>query len=374
MRSDNFTSEGKNRHLIDLFLLFTSKSGVMIVGILILPIFHRILGSNDFGVVAVILSLQAFALIADFGMATLVGRDISHYQNSLKGFATLRDAKIVVNIFYGGGLVIGLFVILLTSALTSKIHIFVGCSLLFLLSVLQNIEFSAILARKHYIVASVTQIIGVLGRALLTVAALVYVSKSLFVFIIAQVVGIALQLYMTSFCRRRVIPQSSLSITGEASLFGVHDLISRGLPLMFAGLAGAAVLQLDKPILSAFVSSSDIAPYFLAMSFSAIPATLLAGPIAQYFQPKLIEAMTEVSNSNQLERIVQNFTAVLLLIVGIPSFIIWQLAETIISVWLHTDARLQLIVHSRAQINVFIDFRNISMVKLIFQYSRFEGN
>jgi hypothetical protein len=59
--------------------------------------------------------------------------------------------------------------------------------------------------------------------------------------------------------------------------------------------------------------------------------------------------MTEVSNSNQLERIVQNFTAVLLLIVGIPSFIIWQLAETIISVWLH-NPELSSMVNNHAKV------------------------
>ena len=67
-----------NKHrLIDLGLLYVSKSGAILVGLLILPFFNSQLGPDLFGLVALILSVQAFLLFVDFGMATLVGRDLA---------------------------------------------------------------------------------------------------------------------------------------------------------------------------------------------------------------------------------------------------------------------------------------------------------
>jgi O-antigen/teichoic acid export membrane protein len=338
----------KRRRLIELGILYAGKSGAVVIGVVFLPIFHRLLGNEAFGVVAVILSFLAFSLMADIGMATLVSRDLAYHHNSVQGLVTLRDAEIALILIYGGGLILILTICILIGISTSKVQIIIGCALLFLLSVLQNLELSALQARKQYIVAGATQLVGVISRALITVAALILVSATLLTFIGAQLTGIALHFGLTRFYSRRLLAQVDDKVNPEPTWLAIRRLISRGAPLLFTGLAGAAVMQLDKPLVSAFMPPSAVSPYFLAMTFSALPASLLAGPVVQYFQPQVIQAMA-VGDNTKLGFIIKQFTLTLILLVALPSWIIWQSSEPIISLWLH-DKGLASIVSSYVRV------------------------
>lgn len=333
----------RSMNLANLLALVLGKSGAIVVGVLFLPIFHRLMGPDVFGAVAVILSMQAFALMADFGMSVLVGRDIAHLdEGSAAGPAILRDAEIAAVLIYGVALVPALAASALAGVSGTRAAIVAGCALLFLLSVLQNLGLIALLARKHYIVASATQVTGVLVRALATTAALAYWSASVLSFVVVQVACTALHVGVTRLCCRKLLVEAhSLSIPA-ATRQSIGGLLLRGRPLLFSGLAGAAVLQLDKPLLSTFVPPADISPYFLAMSFSALPTALLAAPIVQYFQPQLIRTMATADNPNS-GAVIRRFTLALILVVALPSWALWQWNEPVIGMWLRDSGQAAIV-------------------------------
>jgi O-antigen/teichoic acid export membrane protein len=322
--------------ILDLAMLFFSKTGAIVVGVLFLPTYHERLGNEAFSAVAVILSIQAFAVMIDLGMSTLVSRDVAHVgRSSSMRLSVWRQAEAALIYVYG----LILLIVLLTCGAIGvsgpKLVVIVGCILLCLLTVLQNIGQTALLADKNFVVAGSIQIVGVIVRALATAVALTRQVEGLITFVVVQVAMMALHLLITRhFCNTRFVAEDTAR---ELEWSAVVKLIRRGRSLVVSGLAAAAVLQLDKPLVSAFATASDISSYFLAMSVSILPTSLLAAPLVQYFQPQIIGVL-KTQSSPSSNRIITRFTVALLCVVTVPSWFFWHWTEPIISMWLaHSD-------------------------------------
>ncbi|MGR5437916.1 hypothetical protein ACPV5C_28330, partial [Vibrio owensii] len=73
----------------------------VLVGFIFLPFYRHHLGPEQFGVVAVILSLQNLLIMLDLGMSTLIGRDVAIAHSSPAELLTLtRTAEISLTGFY----------------------------------------------------------------------------------------------------------------------------------------------------------------------------------------------------------------------------------------------------------------------------------
>lgn len=321
------------RKLLDIAMLFAGKTGAILVGIFFLPIYHAHLGNDVFGVVAVILSLQAFALMFDFGMATLVGRDVASQEHcSAEGFAVWRQAEATLCAAYGVILVITLILSTIIKSSLDQTLMYTLCVVFFLLIVLQNLSQTSLLAQKHFVLASSIQVCGVTFRAGATALVLVETHGGVFMFLWVQLISTALHLMITRyFCRRFLLENAPPPAT--LTWNNIFRLVRRGSPLFLTGLAGAAVMQLDKVLLAAFVPAGDISPYFLAMTVATLPTALLAAPLVQYFQPQIIKSMATPENEDS-DRTVARFTFALILVVAVPSWILWNWAEQIIGLWL----------------------------------------
>jgi O-antigen/teichoic acid export membrane protein len=333
--------------------LFLSKSGAMLVGILFLPIYHRMMG-DAFGLVAIILALQAFAAVCDFGLSTLLSRDAAQLgPASAEAKATWHRAEQAATIIYSGLAVVAAIGSVMPGSTLSP-WVAVGTVMLLWSSVTQNIAQAGLMAHGRFLSASGLQISGVLLRAAATVAALHLLSPDLQTFISAQVAATAVFLVFT---RQRLQRSFELPAHAESSrrwsTVEVRRLLVRGLPLMWTGLAGAAVLQLDKPIVSAFVTPREVSHYFLAMTVAALPAALLSGPLSQYFQPRLIRLMDSPA-SEEVRRIVRRFTLSLVVVVAVPSWVLWEWADPIVRLWLHGAEGSQVVAaHLRTLLPAF---------------------
>lgn len=322
-----------SRRGLDLAMLYASKSGAVLVGIFILPLFQKLLGPGAFGVVAVILSLQAFLIAMDLGMSAIVGRDLAAEDDRGASMTTWRHAETVLHCAYAVFLPLALTVnaVLPLSSL-SPLQL-IACLLMFWALTVQNVGQSALLARRRYLEAGLIQTAGVLGRGLFTLLALHYVRADLDVFVIVQVVCSLIQLLVTRWrCLREFEPQDLPAIRHWSMGPEVRALALRGKPLMLFGLAGASVLQLDKIIVSSFVSPAALAPYYLASALCLTPISVLGAPIAQFFQPKVVRSIASqdaVATSAALRR----FVSALVCAVAIPSAILWLGREEIVSTW-----------------------------------------
>jgi O-antigen/teichoic acid export membrane protein len=327
-------SNGDRRRLVDLGLLYASKSGAIVVGLLILPLFNRMLGSELFGFVALIFSLQAFLVVLDFGMSTMVGRDLAIADATpAERFTTWRAAEWAVSLVYA---VLTPPTLLAAWAWDGPLGIggALGCLVLFWSLTLQNIGQSALLARHRFTEAALIQVTGVLARNGFTALALAWLSPSLICFTVAQAAVAVAQMLATRWrCNAALRPEGP-DTAGEDARARSRVLLRTGRPLMVFGLAGAAVMQLDKAIVSGFMSPRDLAPYFLAVTFCLAPLSVLAAPVAQFFQPRLVRAAS-TGNPVATRRSLHQFIRCLVVCTLLPTAAIWLLREPLIAVWLH---------------------------------------
>ena len=90
----------KSANILDLLMLYISKSGAIVVGVFILPWYQQLLGASAFGWVALIFSLQTFLIMLDLGVSTIVGRDIAASENAESPKLVWRAGEWVLHSLY----------------------------------------------------------------------------------------------------------------------------------------------------------------------------------------------------------------------------------------------------------------------------------
>lgn len=321
------------RAVVDMALLQASRFGGLAVGLLVLPQYSRLLGENHFAIAGAVLSLQALLLVLDLGMSILVGRAAAASPDPHAGAAVLRTALRLLSVVY-------LLVTLIGAALAAVLPIAltvaqsVAAAVFFWALTVQNIQQTALLGHRHYAEAAVIQIAGVTLRGLGTLLALMKLGATLDVFIVAQTVFGLAHAAVTHWRCARLVPVSPNSTSpGFRQCLG---LLSEGRPLMLFGLAGAAVMQLDKVLVASGLDRTSASAYYLAATLCLTPLTALAGPVAQYFQPRVIQEMA--SGGQALPRTLRSFVHTLVAVALVPAAVLWLLREPVVKVWLGGQA------------------------------------
>ena len=185
---------------LDMVMLYAGRVSAVLVGFIFLPFYRHHLGPEQFGVVAVILSLQNLLIMLDLGMSTLIGRDVAIAHSSPAELLTLtRTAEISLTGFYF--LLIPVTVCLKVLGAFSSIGwgTIMGAIALFWVLVLQNMYYATMLARREYSAASTIQVVGVAARACATAYVLAAISNTMMAFIVTQLVFSAGQALVTRY-------------------------------------------------------------------------------------------------------------------------------------------------------------------------------
>ncbi len=325
---DNWTA------LRGFIALYAGKLSGVLTTLLFLPIFNRYLSTTEFGIAAIILSIQALMVALDFGLSTMATREIASNPDSRTlGTELVRRSE--------AGLVL-VYALLMTAVCAAKYagffhtiawSVIAFSVVLFLLVVLHNLYYCALIAKGSYSAASVLQVAGNTARSGITAVVLIYFSASIEAFVITQFTVALLQV----FAARRICIEKLGVVPTEAKLFrrlrsGV-ELIFRAKSLAVASLAGAAVMQLDKPIIALLIDAESVAPYFLAMTLCLTPTAILAGPINQFFQPKIL-ATSAQNATDQSISLMRQFSAILVVLTAVPTLVAWLIADTLVRLWL----------------------------------------
>lgn len=327
----------RRRGVAGLLMLYAGKVSGVLISLLFIPLFSRTLGDAQFGAVAVILSLQVLLMMLDLGLSTLIGRDLAAGRQPPETMlAQLRDAAWLLAWCY---VLLGLLaagIRLLSSWFSLDLATLLGCVALFGLLTLQNLGYTALLARQRFTTASTLQFVGNLGRAAATAVVLTQVSATLQAFVAVQVVCAALHALATGLqCHRALRSDPAWRDTPQPAdrAAARWALLRQGAPLALMMAAGAAVMQLDKPIISALMSTASTAPYYLAMTLCLVPTSILAGPVTQYFQPQLIQA-TGLGESAVAATVGKRFVIALAGVTLLPCLLLWVLRDPLIHLWL----------------------------------------
>jgi len=319
---------------LDMGLLYAGKVSAVLVGFVFLPFYRHLLGPEQFGIVAVILSLQSLLIMLDLGMSTLVGRDIAVADASAQELTSLvRTAELSLT---------GLYSLLLPFAIGLKAvgafpglewTTIIGTIALFWVLVLQNMYYGAMLARRQYAVASTIQVLGVAARACATAYVLATVSSTMSAFIVTQLVFATAQALVTRhYCFKYWTAGSTgTSLLAIPKLRDAWELIKKGRSLVLFSAAGAAVTQLDKPLVSGLISANSLSPYFLATTVCMVPLSLLGGPVSQYFQPRVLNQT--IAGTDFPKSTIQKFVLCTILITSLPCLVFWLARDPLISLW-----------------------------------------
>lgn len=275
-------------------------------------------------------------------MSTVVGRELAIIDKTkFERYKTWHSAEWLITLMY-----LGLTPLFLIASLFWNLPMtweqVLGCLILFWALTIQNIGQSALLAVHQFIEASLIQIIGITVRHGISVLVLFWISPTLDLFVISQAVVSVLQMLVTRHKCNKKFRNSPKHISKNDILEQVILLFRKGKPLMVFGLSGAAVLQLDKVFVSSVMSPKDLTPYFLATTFCFLPISVLAGPVAQFFQPQVIRAIS-LKDSELTFRALKQFNCCLFVFAVLPAVSIWFLLEPIISIWLHQSEDVKLV-------------------------------
>lgn len=334
--SDIVGAEDRTRKqkFLDFSVLYLSKTGALVITLFIIPHFQKLMSAEDFGFVALFLSVQALLLVLDLGLSLSVGRDVAVSRTSSgRALFTWRAAEYAISLAY-----IPLFIVAVIAAGTGMLSFGMGTIVLALGAIwqltLQNIGYSALIARRDFVSAAGILVTGTVMRGGLTLAALEFIAPTLQVFLISQASAALIQYLATRFRCQKVLERGLTAQAARApGLSAVSNLLWRARSLSLFGLAGAAVLQGDKLIISALDSAVGMAPYYLATTLCLVPISSLAGPVASYFQPEILRAISK-RDPDATQRSVSRMMQLLAIVTVPPTMGIWLLRDPIIQFWL----------------------------------------
>lgn len=283
------------RALIDLLSLFAGRVGGILVTLLYIPQYNRLLGPQAFGSVAIVLSLQAFFLVSDLGLATLVSRDTAIARSdpdALTAVVWMRRRAEAILFLLAGTVAVSAILLPLIGApvpwsAANGANTAMICALIVALVVTNMVQLS-LNALGLYRTGAGISVVGALARGAATVLVL-RDAPSLSGFLQVQLVMAALHFvaarWLLERCCRPLRWRESL-LRRDA----LAHLLRRCVPLAIYTLAGAGAVNLDKSIISAFISLEAAGAYFLATTYALIPVAILSGPINSYFAPQVAAA------------------------------------------------------------------------------------
>ncbi|NUL38645.1 lipopolysaccharide biosynthesis protein [Kosakonia sacchari] len=325
----------------DLVSLLSGKVGNILVGVFFLPLYAKHLHVDVFGIIIILFSLQALATMLDFGMAIIVSRETAiQYKQKPINSSILKASEVSIIVFYVViALLISLYQILFGSiSPAADINDILLMVCIIGVAVLQNIYYSVLLTARKFIFASWLQIVFITLRGVGTYVVIVHLSGSLKAFLLIQlIIMLAHVVFFRICCYHYVFISKTVGFYGS-----LMSLIVQGKKLILYSVAGASVLQLDKIIVANHNASIISSPYFLASTFCMLPITVLATPIMQFFQPKIISELH--SNKRIVCGLINKYNLVLCSFVLLPTICVWIALPTIIKLWLHDSIYVDLVI------------------------------
>lgn len=319
---------------VGLMLLFSSKLGGLLIGLVFVPVFNNNMSADSFGFVALFMTLQALVLLLDFGLSILLSRytalSISE-ENSISKIYWF-NSEVIISAFY----FILLFLLLVIKNFNAEffpdINSYQLCLIVFSLwaTILQNLCQTLLLAGKRFTISSLTLIGGNILRVGGSALVVKFISPTIDAYIISQTILSIILLIVT-----RQLNNIYLFDVTERKVFSyktVKKMLYEGRSLIIYNLSAAVILNLDKLIVSHNISLVALAPYFLASSLCIVPISALSGPVMQFFQPGLTKAIYK--NAPNTVKLLRYYVITLSIFTLGPSFILWEYRHFFISLWL----------------------------------------
>ncbi len=328
--------------LLDIAALFGGRVGGIVVTLLFIPRYHALLGGSTFGAVSIVLSLQAFFLVSDMGLATLISRDTAIARGDATALTRVvwmrrRAEALLAAIAVAIGATGLLWPLVAPDRFSGwsfddGVNVAMIASLVMALVAINIVQLS-MNALGAYRASAATAVIGAIARAGATVAVLTLV-PTLRAFLVAQLILALVHLVVV----RWMLERSCGPVRWQEPLFereAIADLLRRCVPLTVYTLASAAAVNLDKTIVSGFISLETAGSYFLATTYAMVPIAVLSGPINSYFAPRVAHARHAGDGAGE-NRLALVFQTVLMCAVVGPSLSLGLQVHDWLPLWIRS--------------------------------------
>lgn len=316
-------------NIFDLVFLYLGRTIGLLVGFIALPLYREYLGEHDFGLVIIYLTCSAIAVMLDLGLATFINREVASSQNQRENYSKLISCEVI---FLFSFVIAILGLLLISQYVESDIGntaIFLA-SFSILMNVINNFYSYLWLGCREYKLAGSIQGSAAMLKASFAILTLSQISSTLEAFFISQVLSV---LIVNAYSRIKIT--NRLGELGDfwdnIDLTFCLRILRKTLPILLFSISGAAVLQLDKIIVSNFSGIEFVSNYYLAMTLSMLPITVFAAPIAQFFQPKVV---LYINDEIRFGKTVKHYIISITIISFLTTWVLYLFREPLITAWL----------------------------------------
>lgn len=328
----------RNGALRELLWVYVGRSSGLVVNLAFLPLYSRLLGADEFGVLALILSASNLLSVLDLGTgqrATQVLADV--HRSAGHRLAVLAAMALSLRLAAIGFTTLALLIAGLVGA-QSQLILMVLASALLAAQWQLNLSVQALYAAQDSRAAALFCLLGLSFRAVLGAGVLWGFATGLEAWLVGQALVTAV---LAHLCRWRLQvhllpPDEHPPLRARWPDALAHVRSSKA--LIWTGLVGAVSTQADKALISGLMSPAELAPYFLATTLATAPLSLLGAPLAGYMQTRF--ARQCAAGDGPGYRRSWRFGLLAAFVgVALPCAVLAGLADAVCQRWLHDTSQ-----------------------------------
>ena len=361
----------------NLFANFIGQGWTLLMQLVFIPIYIKYLGMEAYGLIGFYLMLQTWFILFDLGISKTTSREMARLSGGAHTSHSIRDfLRTIEWIGYGAALIIILSITniagwiidnwlnfeTLSPPEVEEVFIFIGAII-----ALKNIEGiyrgSLIGLQKQVILNFINITVGTLrgfGAAII----IIYISPSIYAFFLWQLI-----ISLTHIFLLAAFTYVNLESIGRLARFSIQEFFN---VWRFAGgvflisVVGLLNSQVDKVVVSKFVSLSKFGEYTLAVSIAWL-VLIFVLPVTQAFYPKLVEYHTKKDSKNFKDSFHKG-AQIITLLVSTVSIILIFFSENFLILWLQNPdivKNIQIVMVMLILGNLFNSFAHMPMQALL---------
>jgi len=324
---------------------YASQIYVTLVGILLLPLYIKYMGSEAYGLVGFFTMLQAWFALLDLGLTPTIGRETARYRGGAMSALAYRQLFRVLSLLFAGIAVIGGGGLWLLSEVVATRWL--NVSELPISEVVLAVQIMAISVALRWMgglyrgVVTGSECLVWLGGFNAVIASLRFIAVfasmwfygfTPFVFFIHQLIVAVLELVgLYMMCYRLLPTRTSIGQAIGWSFRPVQPLLKFALTIAFTSSVWVLVTQTDKLVLSGILPLAEYGQFTLAV-LVASGIMVISGPISSAIMPHMARLHAE-GKHEELLQIYRNATQLVSIIAGSAAITLALCAQPLLFAW-----------------------------------------
>jgi O-antigen/teichoic acid export membrane protein len=285
---------------------YIGQGWVALIGFAFIPLYIKYLGIEAFGLIGVFAVIQLWLGLLDMGLSVTLSREFASFSKNNKNNSYINDLlRSAEYISLGIGVSVILIIYTLSDLFiinwlnlekisfeTAKISILV-ISVVMALRFIEVIYRSTIVGLQKQVTYNLISSIMATIRSTGALLALIYISPTLEVFFITQLVGSLFTVIIFRIVVYRSMPKINKKPIFSSKI--LYDIKNFTAGTLLFNILNILLTQVDKLILMKLLPLSEYGSYTLAATLSS-SLFILIGPIIQAIYPKICELHSKNEN------------------------------------------------------------------------------